>query len=244
MNDEVTLNDATLGEQGEQDAQTVESSTTETQDTGEQTQEQDDKPKKEFWAKKRIDELTREKYEAKRAAEQAAIEVQQLREAMQQGQQAPLGDVQSLVQQEAQRLIAEQSFDAACNKTYDTGIAEFPDFKEAYGNLSMIGITRDFIEVVVDSDPKMAATVLHHLGNDLDEAARISSLPPIQMARELTKLEHKLSSQPAPKKQISNAPDPIKPLSAAGATATKDPAKMTDTEFAKWRREQIKARNG
>jgi hypothetical protein len=49
----------------------------------------------------------------------------------------------------------------------------------------------------------------------MDEAARIMSLPPIQMARELTKLEFKLG-QPATK-PVSKAPAPIKPLGSGKA---------------------------
>jgi len=218
---------------------TADPSTGETQDNESETQEQNDKPKKEFWAKKRIDELTREKYEAKREAEQIRAEAQQLREALQQGQQEqPPGDIESLVQQEAERIVQERSFNDACNRTYEAGKAEFKDFDTVVSNLNMVGVTRDFYDMVSSSD--VGAKLLHHLGNDLDEAARISSLHPVKMARELTLLEIKLK-QLVPKKDISKAPEPIKPISAAGATS-KDPAKMSDNEFAKWRREQIAQR--
>jgi hypothetical protein len=101
----------------------------------------------------------------------------------------------------------------------------------------MIGLDRGFLELVADSDN--GAKVLHHLGNNLDEAVRITSLTPLKMAKELTLLDIKLASQT---KKLSNAPEPITPVSATSAK-TKSPDKMSDAEFAKWRRQQIEQRS-
>jgi hypothetical protein len=146
--------------------------------------------------------------------------------------------VGTLVQQEARRLLAETKFNEACNKVYTQGKSEFQDFDQAVGNLQMVGMSRDFLEFTAASDA--GAKLLHHLGKDLDEAARISALPPVLMARELTKLELKLS-QPQPK-PVSKAPAPITPIAASGSTS-KDPSEMTDAEFAKWRKSQIAQRS-
>jgi hypothetical protein len=218
--------------------------------TPEQTQVEtpeaaEEKVKKEPWFQKRIGELTREKYEARRLADDAAREVQQYREQLariQQGQpeqaQPAAGDVGTLVQQEARRLLAETKFNEACNKVYASGKSEFQDFDQAVANLQMVGMSRDFLEFTAASDA--GAKLLHHLGKDLDEAARISALPPVLMARELTKLELKLS-QPQPK-PVSKAPAPITPIAGSGSTS-KDPSEMTDAEFAKWRKSQISQRH-
>lgn len=211
----------------------------------EQSEQTEQAPKKEPWFQKRIGELTREKYEGRRAAEQAMQEAAQLREQLarlQRGEQAqhqPQGDVETLIQQEAQRLLKEQSFNQACNKVYATGKSEFPDFDAAIANLQMVGMSREFLEFTAASD--VGAKLLNHLGRDLDEAARISALPPVLMARELTRLELKLSQPPQPK-PVSKAPAPITPIAASGATS-KDPAEMTDAEFAKWRKAQIAQRH-
>lgn len=207
-------------EQVQEPVEQVESEAT--TDTVEETPEQaEEKAKKEPWFQKRIGELTREKYEAKRAAEQAKIEAQQLREYLESAQQgeAPTGDVQALVKQEAAKLIAEKSFNESCNKVYATGKSEFPDFDQSVANLQMVGMNREFLEIVTASDA--GHKVLHHLGNDLDEAARIAAMPPLQMARELTKLEFKLGqAQPKP---VSKVPAPIKPLHTTGSTEGPDP---------------------
>lgn len=219
-----------------------------TEATTEQTQDQvtetpaDDGPKKEPWFQKRIGELTREKYEAKRQAETAMQEFAQYREHLarqQQGEpsQAPAGDVQTLVQREAARLVAEKSLNDLCDKVQAQGKSEFPDFDKAVANLQLVGAGRDLIELAVTSDA--GAKLLHHLGNDLDEAARIVALNPVQMARELTRLEFKLAQVKA--KPVSNAPAPITPI-AGGKADFKDPSVMTDAEFAKWRKSQISQR--
>lgn len=203
---------------------------------GQQDEASEEKAKKEPWFQKRIGELTRDKYENKRQAETAAQENAQLREQLarvQQGdpaQQTP-NDVQSYVKQEVQRLVAEQSFNETCNKVYATGKAEFPDFDNAVANLQMIGVNRDFLELVTTSDA--GVKLLHHLGTDMDEAVRIAALPPVQMARELTRLEYKLGQAPAAK-PVSKAPAPIKPISGHGV-GSKSPGEMSDAEYSKWR---------
>ncbi|PZX29466.1 hypothetical protein C7416_104471 [Cupriavidus phytorum] len=183
-------------------------------------QQQEQAQKKEPWFQKRIGELTREKYEAKRAADEARAEAERYRQALAQGQQGertePEFDVEALAEKKANQKLAEQRFNDACNKVYATGKSEFQDFDQAVSNLQMVGANRDFLELATTSDA--GHKLLHHLGTDLDEAARIMVLPPIQMARELTRLEFKLS-QPAVK-PVSKAPAPIKPVGTGGATST------------------------
>lgn len=225
----------------------VETASTEatTEQTQEQQTEQTEAPKKEPWFQKRIGELTREKYEARRLAEQAQEELRAIREATQraqQGEQQQPTDQTSLqarVQEEARRLLAEQTFNEACNKVYAQGKSEFPDFDAALGNLQFVGLPWDFLEFTAASDA--GAKLIHHLGKDLDEAARIASLPPVLRARELTKLELKLN-QPAKPKPVSQAPAPITPI-AGSSGGSKDPSEMTDAEFAKWRKDQISKRS-
>lgn len=213
-----------------------------TEQTQEQQPEAEDKGKKEPWFQKRIGELTREKYEGKRQAEQAMAEARALREQLeriQQGEPAQSNVVPATAVQEAARqMLAEQKFNESCNKVYEAGVAEFPNFQAALANLQLVGVNREFLELTASSDA--GAKLIHHLGTDLDEAARIVALPPLQMARELTKLELKLSQTKA--KPVSNAPAPITPISAVTASS-KDPSAMTDAEFAKWRKAQIAQRS-
>ena len=225
MTDEVIQNVTPTEPESAEQVQQVESTSTEA--TTEQPQEQqtetpEEKAKKEPWFQKRIGELTREKYEAKRAADEARQEAERYRQyvaQLQQGDQTaekPEADVHTLAKQEAAKLVAEQRFNESCNKVYSTGKEEFPDFDNAVANLQMVGVNRDFLELATTSDA--GHKLLHHLGNDLDEAARILALPPVQMARELTKLEYKLNQPVA--KPVSKAPEPIRPIGSTGATDT------------------------
>lgn len=241
MSDENEITATPAEQVAEQVQEPVEQVTSEaTTETTEETPEQaEEKAKKEPWFQKRIGELTREKYEAKRAAEQAAIEAQQLREYIESSQQGeqPTGDVQALVKQEAAKLLAERNFNESCNKVYATGKTEFPDFDQSVANLQMVGMNREFLEIVTSSDA--GHKVLHHLGNDLDEAARIAAMPPLQMARELTKLEFKLGqAQPKP---VSKAPAPIKPIGAGGSTSN---GLSDDIPIHEWMRRREKERYG
>lgn len=218
--------------------------TTEQAQEAEQTQETpEEKAKKEPWFQKRIGELTREKYEARRAAEEAQQQAEQYRQyvaQIQQGEQAqqPGVDVRTLAQQEATRMVAEQRFNESCNKVYAEGAKEFPDFDAAVRNLQMVGVTRDFLELAATSDA--GAKLIHHLGTDLDEAARITSLPPVQMARELTKLEYKLNQPQA--KPVSKAPAPIKPIGSGGVADTGLRDDLSADEWLRRRTQQLRGR--
>lgn len=188
---------------------------------------------------KRIDELTREKYKARREADQARQEIEQLRSMSAKEISEHPEAVKELVIREAERIASEKVFNDACNTVYAKGKAEFAEsFDMAVQSLQVIGMSRDFLEIITSSDvgPKM----INHLGHDLDEAARIASLPPVQMARELTKLEVKLSK---PQKTVTNAPEPIKHISGNKATASKNPEKMTFQEKIDERRSRVASRS-
>ena len=191
---------------------------------------------------KRIDQLTREKYEAKRAAETAAQEAAYMRQYIEQQQRNPnapvdANQIQAYVYQEAQRLQQETDFNRACNKVYDDGLKNIPGFDSSLQNLQLVGLNKDILDVIVDSDE--AAKIINYLGSDLDEAARITSLPPVRMAREITKLEAKLAGQT---KKTSNAPDPIKPIGGKSVAGQELRDGMSFKDFKRIREQQIKAR--
>lgn len=240
MSDEVELSgtptEQPLAEQVQTPVENTSDATPETVETPEQAE---DKAKKEPWFQKRISELTRDKYEAKRAAETSAQEAKQLREyyaQVQQGNTPDAGvDVESYVNTKAAELVAERGFNESCNKVYATGKTEFADFDQTVANLQMVGMGRDFLEIVTSSDA--GHKVLNHLGNDLDEAARIAALSPLRMASELTRLEIKLGqTQPKP---VSKAPAPISPIGSSGSTPS---GLSDDLPIGEWMRRHAKQR--
>ena len=218
-------------------------------DTDEDTEneEPEHEGKKPTRAEKRIAELTREKYEARNRAEQAAREAQELRATLEymaqagavddQGDQGYYQDpaqIQYLIQQQAIQMQQEQVFNHQCNKVYAEGKKEFANFDEAVGNLQMVGMNREFLDVVSTSD--VGHKILNYLGNDLEKAEEIANMHPMQMARELTKLEAKFSSKT---KQLSKAPAPIKPLSTTGSSGN-----VSADNTAAWIAQRIKQKRG
>lgn len=220
----------------EPEEETVEEAEDSQKVEGEETPEITPEQAEKTAVQKRIDELTREKYSARRQTEQANAEIAQLRESIaaaqkQRGENPDVDQVRELIRQEAERIASDKSFNDACNTTYAKGKAEFADFDKSVENLQMVGVNRDFLEIVSSSD--QGARIIQDLGKNLDEAARISFLTPLQMARELAKLEIKLASQP---KGVSKAPAPLSHISGSKASARKSTDIMTDDEYAVWRK--------
>jgi hypothetical protein len=211
-----------------------------------------EKPAPEDTAKKmrdyqeRIDALTREKWEARRDADARAQRLAELeRPPPQPGQQA---DPVEVAKQQLRMEQARRDFDTACNKTFSAGKAEYPDFDAAVTALQAVGAGQryDFLGAITHLPE--GHKVYRALASDLDNAARVLALPPMQMAVELARLEAKLagsSQEPAPKSlapaqmahlgaPVSNAPEPIRPI-GGGSRAVPSLEKMSMAEFIKAR---------
>jgi hypothetical protein len=79
--------------------------------------------------------------------------------------------------------------------------------------------------------------VAYYLGSNPREAERISRLSPYLQAKEIGKIEVKLTDNP-PVKRTTNAPPPIKPVTAktvgAPARDTTDPRSVKDMSTSEW----------
>lgn len=83
------------------------------------------------------------------------------------------------------------------------------------------------------------------LAKDIEQASYIASLPPVLAAKEIGKIEAKLlqaKEAPKPKPVLTNVPPPPPSIEATEPAVEKDPSKMSDEEFSKWRRRQIAQR--
>lgn len=78
--------------------------------------------------------------------------------------------------------------------------------------------------------------VVQYLGKNTDELERIAKLSPLSAAKEIGKIEDKLTSKPV-KKQTTAKP-PVSPVSGGGS-ATTDYSKMSTTDFMKARNEAL-----
>jgi signal recognition particle GTPase len=107
------------------------------------------------------------------------------------------------------------------------GAKKYADFEEVTGNPD-VPITYVMAKAIVESD--VSADLAYYLCSHVDEAERISSLPPTRQAIELGRLEDKLKAPPKP----TQTPPPIKPLDG-NAGAKRDWADLSTAEHVeKW----------
>ena len=140
-------------------------------------------------------------------------------------------DVAAKAVETAEVQKAQTTEQEAFAKQVDKALEKYPDFEEvAFTHPFM---TDDMAKVIRASP--VATDLAYHLGKNLEEAERISSLSPVQQIRELVKLEVKLDNAPA-KPKVSAAPAPIKPVGNRGTTDTSDPSKMSMEEYREFRK--------
>lgn len=219
---------------------------------------------------KRIDRAVRQKYEAEARAKMLEERLSALEQRQFQSQQKPVDNsepklenfdnfdayvaakaewiaerkIEQTLTEREKRQMAEREA-AEHRKTAEgwtrrmaEATAEMPDFEEVLAS-SDVPMTPAMQQAIMESDigPKVA----YHLALHPDEAIQIANMSPIRAAAALGRIEERLAARPT--KGVSGAPEPIKPVGGTRATAQKDPANMTDAEFAAWRRSQIKARS-
>ena len=137
-----------------------------------------------------------------------------------------------LAQREAERqqrelLLAYKEREEAAFEKYD-------DFEQVVYNRAL-PITTVMAETIQASD--IGPDVAYYLGSNPKEAERISRLSPYLQAKEIGKIEVKLTDNP-PVKRTTNAPPPIKPVTAktvgAPARDTTDPRSIKDMSTSEW----------
>lgn len=196
------------------------------------------------WVQRRIDQLTSEKWEERRAREQIEAENQRLRamfEAQQRGEEvppqrqaAPFND--DVVRAKAEELVRAKQFNDDCNRAYEAGKSEYPDFDDTLRNYQMLGgLPPALVEAALATEKPHE--VLYRLGKDPEEAARVMSMAPTRMAVELAKIAYANPSKPKP---VSKAPAPITPVDSAGAKVTADLSdeKLSMSEWIRLREQQ------
>jgi hypothetical protein len=208
---------------------------------------------------KRIDRAVRQKYEAEARAKmlEERVAAMEARQAPQQQRQQDDGkptidkfdnfddyvdakadwkyeqrEKERLAKEELQRVEHEQrQVHAGWNKRIAAATAEMPDFEEVLSS-SDIPMTKVMEYAIKRSDigPKLA----YYLANNPDEAEQLAEMDTEKVIRTLGRIEERLSNT-KPVVQTTNAPPPLKPIGSK-AVVTKDPGKMSDAEYAKWRK--------
>jgi hypothetical protein len=220
-------------------------------------------PKKDG-AAERINVLTREKWEEKRAreaaearaklAEDTIAELQKLGVAKPaEGEAKPEPPkpavrtfTQAEVEAEARRLAANAQFNTRMDEVVFAGRKEHPDFDEAIAGLKTVTgpvVPGEFLAAALETGS--AGALIYHLGKNPSEADRILSMPAVAQAVALTKLASELGAQQnalgEAEPRVTRAPKPIAPRVGGATRAEPDLETMPMTEFIAKRNEQERA---
>lgn len=207
------------------------------------TEQEGNTTKTPAWVERRFAEMTRSRHDAERRAEALerdlanalALAKAAEPEGEQTQQRAPqqqAGSEEERINRAAAEMVKTQRFNERSNEVYAAGKADHADFDESLKNLGMLGASPEFFQSIVDLDD--AHKVLHALGSNPEEAARILALSPLKQGREL----ERLASKPAPKKTtkpVSNAPDPISSRVEGSGSRTTDLDNASIEDFMKAR---------
>ena len=107
-----------------------------------------------------------------------------------------------------------------------TGERKYDDFEEVVANARTEISEPAYLSIL---ETENAADIVYHLAKNPAEADRIASLSPYAQAKEIGKLEDKLSSKPV---KLSNAPAPMTPAKGS-QSITKTIEDMTLDEYMK-----------
>lgn len=84
-------------------------------------------------------------------------------------------------------------------------------------------------------DSEKGPLLAYHLAKNPDQAAKLNSMTPVQLAREIGRLEGQVRLPTA--KKATSAPAPLS-TPRGSAKATSDPSRMSMADYAKWRASQ------
>lgn len=139
---------------------------------------------------------------------------------------------QTNAQRQTQEAVMHESQFASKVTDFRDELSELVDLSK----FDKLTISTAMAHAILDSD--MSTKLGAHLVANPDEATRIANLSPARQAAEIGKLEATLST--AKSKSISNAPAPIKPIGAGGAT---DSGLRDDLPIEEWMRRRNKERS-
>jgi hypothetical protein len=206
--------------------------------------------------KKRIDKVTRQKYEAVAEANRYKAELEQLRAQLAPKQEAPdisqfdtLDDYVEAVaeykfNQKSQATQSQQAQQTQAQAQAQDWVAKVdkvrsvaPDFDAVFNSVASIEFAPMALEAVAQH-PK-GAEIAYMLGKDISEAYRIAALPPSLQLMAIGEIAAR-TNVPKPK-TVSTAPAPVKPVGSSSG-GKKSINEMTDKEYNEFRANQIKQR--
>lgn len=191
------------------------------------------------WRETRIDQLTREKFDALRETERlkAIINAQPKTEGT-----TPEGLSEAEINRRAAILADQQKLNAKLKTWNDNGAKEFKDFNERCATVAGLGLAPTekpaFIREIVDMDD--GHRLVAHLADHPETAMELAKMPDTRMARELERLSVSLQPKPAP---VSKAPAPVSaPTGAVVAERSASDPTLTMEQYSELRRAQRAAK--
>lgn len=251
----------------EQEQQTPESEEQKENAGSEQEQEQKQPEEsekdqhKENRVQKRIDKLTREKYEYKGQLEALKQMLQNQNTPRQQAQQQNARPTRDQFENDEeyfdaltdykleQRLsgfegkLTERQKQERAQTEYASRAAQaktaYPDWDEVMEDAQGIPVESHVASAILESD--FGPDVQYYLAKNPGEVDKLNGMSPASAARHIGRIEARIEGQKAKPKappQQSKAPDPIKPVRGGGEVQT-DPDKMSTEQWMKWRQSQL-----
>ena len=218
--------------------------TTTAENEGQNVQSDADKAAKAL--QRRVDRLTREKYQLRAENEQLRTPKQQADDDNK--EHLTEDEVENRAQVRAREIAELKQIEQHCNAVFDKGVKANKDFAKTFqGLVDEIGAPFDAkgkptstMAAILDADEPHK--LIQHLADNPELAGELAELSPSKQIRRIVQIEKEMGEDSKPRQ--SNAPKPATPVNAGAAASAKDPATMTDKEYADWRKAQIKARNG
>lgn len=222
--------------------------------TPKEPQEPDQKKdnKMKGWAQQRINELTYKNNQERERAEALQKQTETLLAELAAARSKGDGDKEGLSRDEIDRLAAIKAEEIAnaklnkarsddlADKVWNAGQKEFPNFAENISNLrNSFGEKFDnMAPIILEAlEGHNVHKVLHHLGDNLDEAARILSMSPAKQISELSRLESSLGKQEKP---ISKAPAPPTTIDGKGKVERRlDDPNLSMEEYIRIRNQEL-----
>lgn len=142
------------------------------------------------------------------------------------------GDIAAIQQGEK---IAQQMRLQDRQREFHDGLSDaraaYPDFDEAFKiAVSPQVVSQPLSEMILESE--RPHDLAYHLGKNPQLARQLSSMTPVQAAREIGRLEAAIAASKTP--TPTKAPDPIRPV-RGNASVSVNPEKMSASEYRAWR---------
>jgi len=140
---------------------------------------------------------------------------------------------QEKVEQQRQQQL-DKSFSKKVNKFSE----EYPDYVDVVSD-APFDLKQSVLDAIKESE--VGPAIAYHLAKNPDEAEKISQMSTSGAIRAIGKLETKfeVTPQKATKKQVTQAPEPIKPVGNLSTPEKKELDKVPMNEYVKVRNEQM-----